>query len=80
MSRDRDDYWGDVVYEVWRSGGDVDRIDDDRVEDSRWDGLQYEQAARIELQHQRPPEPQYEPLECCQFCGPGGPCTCDEPR
>lgn len=61
MSRDRDDYWGDVVYEVWRSGGDVDRIDDDRVEDSRWDGIEYEQAARVELQHQRPPEPSYEP-------------------
>jgi len=57
MPSDRDDYWGDVVYEVWRAGGDVDRIDDDRVEDNRWDGMEYEDAASIELRHQRPENP-----------------------
>ena len=51
---DRNKYWGDVIYEVWLSGGNVDRIDDDRVEDMRWDDRSAEEAADIELRHQRP--------------------------
>ena len=48
-----DGYLGDVWYEVWCRGGSVDDVDDDRVEDSRYDGLDYEEAAARELRHQR---------------------------
>jgi len=48
-----DDYFGDVVYEVWRSGGDVDSIDRDRVEDHQDQGCEYEEAAAIELEYQK---------------------------
>lgn len=47
-------YRGDVTYDVWRSGGNVDRINDDRVSRAFDDGLSHEQAARAELQRQRP--------------------------
>ena len=52
--RDRREYEGDVFYDVWRSGGNPDRIDYDRVEDSRWEGLYPEEAAYRELRSQRP--------------------------
>lgn len=54
MNRRReDDYRGDVTYEVWRSGGNVDRIDDDRVSDNYHDGEESDYAAQIELNSQR---------------------------
>lgn len=61
MARDKDDYLGDVIYEVWRSGGDVDRIDYDRVQYNQYDGFEFEQAARVEMRHQKPPQPDPEP-------------------
>lgn len=63
MGNDRDDYRGDVLYEVWRSGGDIDRVDYDRVDDCQWEGVFYEDCARIEMRHQQPPEPFYDPME-----------------
>lgn len=48
------EYRGDVTYDVWRSGGNVDRIDEDRVRSSHDNGLSHEQAARVELNAQRP--------------------------
>jgi hypothetical protein len=56
--QDYDDYRGDVFYDVWRSGGNPDAVDYDRVRDSYYDGLDSEDAARRELHAQRPPEPQ----------------------
>jgi hypothetical protein len=54
-------YENDVFYEVWRSGGNPDRIDDDRVSDYFYDHLPSDEAARHELQRQRPkPELQSE--------------------
>jgi hypothetical protein len=47
-------YENDVFYDVWRSGGNVDRINDDRVSDSYYDGRSAEDAARRELRSQRP--------------------------
>lgn len=47
-------YEGDVSYEVWRRGGNPDRIDDDRVGDSYDNGLSHEQAASKEIRAQRP--------------------------
>jgi hypothetical protein len=47
-------YRGDVDYEVWRSGGDVDRIDYDRVTDRFYEGSIPEDAAASELRRQHP--------------------------
>jgi len=47
-------YESDVFYEVWRSGGNPDRINPDRVQDRYWDGQDAESAARAELNAQRP--------------------------
>lgn len=47
-------YENDVFYDVWRSGRDPDRIDDDRVDDARWNGLSADEAAEAEIRAQRP--------------------------
>lgn len=39
----------DAMYEVWRAGGNTDRIDYDRVSDHHGNGDSYEAAARDEL-------------------------------
>jgi hypothetical protein len=54
-------YESDVFYEVWRSGGNTDRIDPDRVQDRYYNGQDAESAASAELWAQRP-KPQ-EPSE-----------------
>lgn len=50
-----DKFDGDVLYEVWRRGGNVDSIDFDRVD---WHRAQYgydeDQCATMELRAQRP--------------------------
>jgi hypothetical protein len=65
MSRDQEEqrrYEADVFYEVWRSGGNPDRINDDCVSDSFYDGRNADDAARRELNAMRPkPE---EPEQC----------------
>lgn len=56
-------YRGDVIYEVWRNGGNVDRISDDRVSDSFYEGYDSDAAAERELSAMRPPhdpEPDFE--------------------
>jgi hypothetical protein len=57
---ERRQYENDVYYEVWRGGGDPDRIDFDRVEDQRQDGAYPEEAASSEIRKQAP-RPQIEP-------------------
>lgn len=47
-------YESDAAYEVWRSGGDMDRIDPDRVSEHFNNGDDFFAAARDELRHQRP--------------------------
>jgi hypothetical protein len=54
MSDKRRDYEADVFYEVWRSGGDPDRIDYDRLADNYWNGIDAETATHYELRAQRP--------------------------
>lgn len=44
--------WGDVIYEVWRSGGNVDHIDRERVEDDLCDGAYAYEAAWNEVRRQ----------------------------
>lgn len=45
-------YEGDVTYEVWMMGGNVDNINFDRVDDNRYDGVDAEDAAAAELRSQ----------------------------
>jgi len=49
----RSDFRGDVIYNVWRQGGDVDAIDLERVdrlhEEEGWDS---ERVSEYELQRQ----------------------------
>lgn len=52
MRRDPN-YFGDVCYEVWRSGGNPDSVDYDRVRDREYDGYDYIDSARAELSYQR---------------------------
>lgn len=63
-SDERREYQGDVWYEVWRSGGNPDRVNEDRVEDSYYQGMDSMRAAERELKAQRPrheeQEPEYE--------------------
>jgi hypothetical protein len=60
-------YEGDVVYDVWRNGGNPDRVDIERVREHFDRGDQSDYATRDELRRQRPPiqeqEPQQEPKE-----------------
>ena len=51
---ERRQYERDVEYEVYRSGGDMDRVNRDRVEDAYYDGRSVESQAARELSAQRP--------------------------
>lgn len=52
--RERREYHREVEYDVWRSGGNMDRVDYDRVQDSYYDGYSTEEAARREIRAQQP--------------------------
>lgn len=59
--REEDSYRGDVIYEVWRNGGNPDRVDYDRVSDHFRDDRSVESSAREFMPRPRQPEPeQYE--------------------
>lgn len=45
-------YAGDVVYDVWRNGGNPDRVDLDRVQGHFDNGHESDHATRDELRHQ----------------------------
>jgi len=54
MTRDeRDELRGDVWYEVWRSGGNPDLVDDDRLDDCLDSGAYPEECAMSEVRRQR---------------------------
>jgi hypothetical protein len=55
MRKEYREYWGDVVYEVWRSGGNPDRVDDDRVMDDYYDHAEPEDSAMRELRRMQTP-------------------------
>lgn len=59
-------YENDVFYEVWRRGGNPDRIDYDRVEDSFYDGTSAGSHASLVIDEQWR----------CSECGTN-PCHCD---
>ena len=58
--KERLEYEADVEYEVWRSGGNPDRVNRDRVNDSWYGDRDVDSAARRELNMQRP---RHEPEE-----------------
>ena len=47
------DYYLDTYYEVWRNGGDADRLDRDRISDYRYNGYSPEEAAECEMRSWR---------------------------
>jgi hypothetical protein len=47
-------FFGDVVYEVWRHGGNSDAVDRDTTGDDYRNGLSAEDSASRELNQQRP--------------------------
>ena len=54
MSRKEEyDYENDVFYDVWRSGGNPDNLDMDRVNDDYLDGLDHEQSAKKHFERQK---------------------------
>jgi hypothetical protein len=55
-SGDREDrrrYEGDLVYEVWRSGGDLNAVHPDDVDDYYWNDVPATDAAHAEVERQR---------------------------
>jgi hypothetical protein len=46
-------FFGDVVYEVWRSGGNPDAVGRERVESAEYGGAIAEEVAGLELRLQR---------------------------
>ena len=53
MSRSRREYEGDVVYDVWRAGGNPDAVDFDRVDDHWCERDDVDVAALDEVRRQR---------------------------
>ena len=49
----RDSYFGDSIYDVWRRGGNPDRIDADRADDAQARGVPVEDFTTEELYRQR---------------------------
>jgi len=47
-------YEADVYYDVWRSGGNPDAVNPDRVADAFHEGTYHEDAAAREIRKQRP--------------------------
>lgn len=65
-------YHADVAYDVWRSGGNMDRVNYERVQDAFYSQVDSESAARVELRKQRPPEPQMTEEEYYEQQSDGG--------
>lgn len=58
-NEERRRFEADAVYEVWRSGGDPDAVDRDRLHDAFYEGARSDEAARGELARQRREEQAY---------------------
>jgi len=54
MTRREDEskYFYDVVYEVWRRGGNSDQVDQDRTNNNFYDGVSEDESARREIRRQ----------------------------
>lgn len=65
---DRRQYEGDVVYEVWRNGGNPDAVNMDLLEDRYYEGVPANDAAASEIRRQRPLPSHFD--ECEELCCP----------
>ena len=62
LRAERRQYQDDVSYQVWRNGGNPDRVDYERVENGYYEGRQPDDVAREERERQRPkPVPEEQP-------------------
>jgi hypothetical protein len=52
---DGEKFYGDVLYDVWHAGKNIDLVDRDRVEQYAADGLTAQQAADNEIRRQQQP-------------------------
>ena len=50
---DRRRYEGDIIYDVWRNGGNPDAIGDDRMDDAFYDRVPVDDFVKSELRRQR---------------------------
>ena len=57
------EYHSDVFYEVWRAGGNPDRVSYERVDNAFYDGRHAEEAAGDEIRRQRQQREQAEQAE-----------------
>lgn len=60
MKRSREDYEGDVIYEVWRRRGNPDAVDRRDLDDYHHQGLFPDEAAFNELRKQMPRKYEHE--------------------
>lgn len=58
MTGPDDDYGHDVAYEVWRRGGNPDRVDFDRTSDDYWNDIPVGESAEQFLPKPEPEEPE----------------------
>jgi hypothetical protein len=54
MAKIDDEYFGDVIYEVWRRGGNPDAVDRYRARDFEQQGCYPEEAAQVLISEQYP--------------------------
>lgn len=54
--KEEDDYFGDVVYQVWKWGGNPDLVEQERTDEYFYDGFDVDTAARAERLRQRKKE------------------------
>lgn len=59
MPRDEDSYFGDLIYEVWRRGGNPDNVDRDQAREFEYLGYEPDEAAAI-VDRRRPQEKERE--------------------
>ena len=52
--KEQRDYEADVFYDVWKRGGNPDRVNNERVIDHFWNGDSVDRAVKDELERQRP--------------------------
>lgn len=57
---ERREYEADIIYDVWRFGGNPDRVDYDRMSDAFYERIPAEDFVRSELRRQRPKEREQE--------------------
>lgn len=65
---DRREYWGDVLYDVWRAGRNSDLVDRERTDNYWYEGLSECAAANAEIKRQtaKPEASNEEQMDDCE--------------